>query len=391
MARKPKAVVETKGGIPREIASQNARALAELIGLAARLNSTESVDDLRAAFADGLREIWPSAGIRLCEIKADAKCLAPVEHPQGNPIPLRGSLLGKAAIEGRCRLVPNLDSEPAYLRGREAPSGVSWQSLIACPIPLERKPAWVIGVFLPTGSIVGPTDVMLLERAVGILEPLLLRWENQGIRLAAFREIARAIASAIDARDPCMVGHGGRVSEFAQATARVHGMSAELIDRLGLAGLLHDVGRLGIPESLLTKSGALTPEETRIVQAHPELSVRFLEKVDYLSDVLPAIRHHHERFDGSGYPDGLEGDDIPLAARLLAVADSFDAMTSPRSFRGPMTDTEALSELKREQGKQFDPILVEAFLRAYEEKLIMSQNVLRADDPLADIRLYKST
>jgi HD-GYP domain-containing protein (c-di-GMP phosphodiesterase class II) len=363
-----------------------ARALAELINLASELNSAESAEDLLGIFSRGLREIWPGAGIRLCEVRREAKCLVPLDYTVSSPIPLHGSLLGFVATYKSGSYIAKLENETLYLRGREAPPGVSWHSLIACPIPLGGDAGWVAAVFLPDGVPVKPGDGSLLERAVSIIEPLLRRWEKQRIRLTAFREIAKAIASAVDARDPHLVGHGGRVSEFAQATARVHGLQGELIDRLGLAGLLHDIGRLGIPESLLSKPGPLTPEEFRIVQMHPVWSERFLKKVEYLGDVLPAIRNHHERFDGGGYPDGLEGDDIPMLARLLAVADSFDAMTSPRPFRGPMSDTDALLEMTREQGKQFDPILVEAFLRAYDEKLILSQNVLRTDDPLAEIR-----
>jgi HD-GYP domain-containing protein (c-di-GMP phosphodiesterase class II) len=368
-----------------------AHALAVLIGLASRLNSSESTDDLLSIFSRGLREIWPGAGIRLCEIHRDANCLVPVDSPGGDPIPLHASLLGYVATDKSGSYVATLENEKRFIHGREAPSGVSWHSLIACPIPLGNDATLVAGVFLPDSVTVKSNDGSLLERAVSILEPLLRRWEKQRVRLAAFREIARAIASAVDARDPHLVGHGGRVCEFAQATARVHGLHGELIDRLGLAGLLHDVGRLGIPESILSKAAPLTPPEYKIVQMHAALSEQFLEKVEYLGDVLPAIRHHHERFDGNGYPDKLEGDDIPMLARLLTVADAFDAMTSPRPFRRPMSDVEALKELKREQGKQFDPILVEAFLRAYEEKLILSQNVLSADDPLAEIRLHKPT
>jgi HD-GYP domain-containing protein (c-di-GMP phosphodiesterase class II) len=386
MARKPAIDPENFEEPCVEETSSSARALAELIGLAAGLNSAESSDDLLTTFAKGLTDIWPGAGVRLCEVRKQAKCLVPHGDPGADPIPLKGSFLGSVAADKCSRRVPSLIDEPDYLRGREAPSGVNWRSAIACPIPLAGDPVWVVGVFLPDGIASGLQDLILLERATSLLEPLVRRFENQGIRLTAFREIAHAIASAVDARDPHLVGHGGRVCEFAQAAARIHGMRPEFIDRLGLAGLLHDIGRLGIPERILSKPGSLTPEEYRIVQTHPGLSEHFLEKVEYLKDVLPAMRHHHERYDGGGYPSGLEADDIPLAARLLTVADAFDAMTSPRPFRGAMSDAGAIDELRREQGKQFDPILVEAFLRAYEEKLILSQNVLRTDDPLAQIR-----
>lgn len=287
------------------------------------------------------------------------------------------------------RLIPDLEKEPNYLRGKEAPPGLTWQGAIASPIPLGEEPTHVIGVFLPDGSSPGPEDQALLQRAVTLLEPLANRWNSQDTKLKAFREIAVAIAAAVDSRDPHLVGHGSRVSEFAQAIARVHGLEAGFIERLGLAGLLHDVGRLGVPEDILAKPGPLSPGEFRIIRAHPDLSVRFLKGVEYLSDVLPTIRHHHERYDGQGYPGGLEAEEIPLGARLLCVADAFDAMTSPRPYRSPLSDDEALDELKREQGRQFDPILVEAFFRAYDEKLILSQNVLRADDPLAELRLHR--
>jgi HD-GYP domain-containing protein (c-di-GMP phosphodiesterase class II) len=366
------------------------RALAELVGLAARLNSARTSDELMNIFARGLADIWPGCGIRLCRVSEGAGCLMPVGEPQSEPIPIKGSLLGRAAGASGAFCSKNLDNETDYLRGREAPSGPMWRSAIVCPISIADKPLWIVAVFLQESLGAGDHQLAFLERAVGILSPLLSRWESQTNKLAAFLDIARAVASAVDARDPHFIGHGSRVCEFAQAAARVHGFQGELLDRLGIAGLLHDLGRVGIPETLLAKPTSLTPDEVRIVQAHPELSASFLSNVTYLADVLPAIRHHHERFDGTGYPDGLEGEEIPLLARLLAVADAFDAMTSPRPFRGPLSDTDALAGLKLESGGQFDPILVEAFVRAYEEKMIISQNVLRANDPLARIRLNTS-
>jgi len=372
-------------------ARADVRALAELIGLASRLNSSRSLESLLLNFARGLADIWPGAGVRLCEIDRAAGCLVPLESLGQKPIPLKGSLLGGAAVDGECMVIADLDKDPSYIRGKEAPPGLVWKSAIACPIPMEGEARHVVGVFLPGSTSVGSMDRMLLERAVMLLEPLLQRWRFQETQLDAFLSIARAIASAVDARDPHLVGHGERVCEFAQATARVHGLEKEFTDRLGLAGLLHDIGRLGIPEHILAKPGPLTPAEFRIIRAHPELSVRFLEKVDYLSDVFGAILHHHERYAGGGYPDGIEGEDIPLGARILAVADAFDAMTSSRPFRSALTDGEALAELNREKGSQFDPILVESFMRAYEEKLILSQNVLKADDPLSRLRIHPKT
>jgi len=373
---------------PGTTSNSNVRALAELVGLASRLNSSRSFDNLLSNFYRGLSEIWPGAGVRMCSIDIESDLLIPLESMSAEPIPINGSLLGTVAIKCSNILVRDLETHPDYLRGKEAPPGLTWKSAIAFPVRVNDTPSYVIGVFLPSGTNLTTSDAVILERAVSLIEPLLSRWQRHDMELTAFRAIARGIASAIDARDPHLIGHGERVSEFSQAIARMHGLDGGFTQRLGLAGLLHDVGRLGIPEAILTKPGKLTPEEYRIVTAHPELSVRFLQKVEYLYDVFGAIRHHHEHFDGSGYPDETEGDDIPLGARIITVADSFDAMTSPRSFRGAMSDEDAIEELENGKGTQFDPLLVEDFIRAYDEKMIISQNVLKADDPLDFLRAF---
>jgi len=368
-----------------ESGSSTVRALAELVGFAARLNGSRSLHNLLATFIHGLSDIWPGAGVRMCEVDWSTGNLIPVEDLGAEPIPIKGSLLGNAVTGCESIFIDDLENSAAYIRGREAPAGLLWRSALVCPMPME-EPDYVVGVFIPARVTVTHADLRLLERAVSLISPLVARWRSQDVKLDAFLAIARAIASAVDSRDPSYVGHGERVSEFAQATAHVHGLETGFVDRLGLAGLLHDIGRIGIPEKIIAKNGSLEPDEYKLVKAHPELSVRFLDKVEYLEDVFPAIRHHHERFDGGGYPLGLEDEDIPLGARILAIADAFDAMTSPRPFREPLTDIGALKELQDQKGAQFDPILVESFIRAYEERLIVSQNILRADDPLADLR-----
>ncbi len=368
---------------------QDARALSGLVTLASSLNASHSEEILLQNFTRGLKDIWPGAGIILFEIDRDAGFLIPMDSVTSDPVPILGSLIGSLLNERECKIVRHLDDHSGYIRGREAPPGLKWSGMVACPFPATGKPTHVVAVYRTESEPVVDYDKILLKRALTLLEPLLTRWRVQERQLEAFLQIARAMATAADSRDPYMIGHSERVSEFAQATARTHGLFTGFIERLSLAGLLHDLGRLGVPESILLKPDALTPEEMRIVRAHPDLSVRFLENVDYLQETFSAIRHHHERYDGDGYPDRIDGDDIPLGARILAVADSFDAMTSPRPFRGPMSDKEALHQLKMNKGTQFDPIIVEAFLRAHEEKLILSQNVLRAEDPLANLRTLK--
>lgn len=174
----------------------------------------------------------------------------------------------------------------------------------------------------------------------------------------------QALAEAIDAKDPYTHGHSARVAEYAIMVAKELGMSFEEMENLQAAAYLHDIGKIGIPEAILTKPGRLTNEEYQIIKTHPEIGARILAPVSFKGNVVPIVRHHHERLDGEGYPDRLKGKKIPFEARILAVADSFDAMTSLRAYRPPRDFASAQEELKRCAGEQFDKEVVEVFLKA---------------------------
>ena len=171
-----------------------------------------------------------------------------------------------------------------------------------------------------------------------------------------------ALAATIEARDPYTYGHSRKVSYYAVTIAEALGLPSEKVAIVSAAALLHDIGKVGIPDEVLNKADKLSVQEWELIKSHPKLSATIVGHVPSLTPCLPAILHHQERWDGTGYPSGLKGEFIPLEARILSVADAFDAMTSPRPYRGPMSYREALEELKRCSGSQFDPKLVEAFL-----------------------------
>ncbi len=172
----------------------------------------------------------------------------------------------------------------------------------------------------------------------------------------------QALAAAVDARDRYTRNHSENVSRYAQLIGRSLNLAEGDLEVLRMAGLLHDIGKIGIPDSILNKSGQLTDEERESIKAHPSVGASIVRNAHSLDAVLPAILHHHERCDGGGYPDGLQGDDIPFLARVIAIADVFDAFTTNRPYRDALSFEEAVQELKNGAGIQFDPLLVGAFL-----------------------------
>ncbi|MHB1381986.1 MAG: HD-GYP domain-containing protein [Thermoleophilia bacterium] len=180
----------------------------------------------------------------------------------------------------------------------------------------------------------------------------------------AFSGTIRALAETIDAKDPSTRGHSDWVSRYALMIGRALDLDDEKLEYLKYAGYLHDIGKIGIPDELLRKPEQLSEEEWRLMKKHPLGSSKILEPVQLSVVIKDAVRHHHERFDGKGYPYGLSGKAIPLESRILAVADSFEAMTADRYYRKALSDEQAVAELKRCAGSQFDPDIVEALLRA---------------------------
>ena len=181
-------------------------------------------------------------------------------------------------------------------------------------------------------------------------------------------ELFLILAKIIDARDPYVSGHSAKVADYATTIAMELGLPAERVEHLRQAALLHDIGKIGISEQVLHKPGKLTPEEYEYFQTHATLGAELLETCQGLRYLVPFVRHHHERWDGSGYPDGLRREQIPLEARILAVSDAVEAMASDRPHRRAMSLGEILAETRRCIGTQFDPAVAEAFLRVIERE-----------------------
>jgi len=191
--------------------------------------------------------------------------------------------------------------------------------------------------------------------------------ENHELFLASIR----ALAEAIDAKDPYTRGHSERVATYAAAIATEMGLAAEDVDRIRLSALLHDVGKIGVDDRIIRKPTALTEEEFEAMKTHPIKGAAIMSAIPQLADVIPGMRHHHEKWTGGGYPDGLAGERIPLQARIVSVADTFDAMTTTRPYQKAMEIDFVVDRIRQFAGVRYDPRVVQAFLRAWEKGELM--------------------
>ncbi len=239
-----------------------------------------------------------------------------------------------------------------------------FRSMISVPVSLKDKLLGIICAFSKkarhfTAEEIEVLNIFASQVAISIQESR----HYEDLHLNYFNTI-RALVLAIEAKDPYMHGHTERVTEYAVAVARVLKMSKKELEILRYASEVHDLGKIGIPDFILNKPGRLTPAERAIIELHPVKSVEMLEPLEFLRPSIPAVRYHHERYDGTGYPDGLGRNKIPLMARILACADAFDAMTSDRPYRiRKLTVQEALNEVKNNCGSQFDPDIAHIFIK----------------------------
>jgi hypothetical protein len=212
-------------------------------------------------------------------------------------------------------------------------------------------------------GVLGPFTAVLV-----LIPVLVARWAvaQFALQQRAYEATVSALCQAVETKDFYTRGHSERVSRGSVMISREIGMRVERVEAIRYAGMLHDVGKLGVPTSVLQKNGALTDDEYAAIQLHPMRGLDIVREIGFLDEALAGIMHHHERIDGKGYPMGLAGDEIPEFARVLAVADAFDAMTSNRSYRGARTVPEGIAELRKWAGAQFDPAFVAAFITAIE-------------------------
>lgn len=184
----------------------------------------------------------------------------------------------------------------------------------------------------------------------------------------AYLESIETLRYTVEAKDPYTKGHSDRVAEFSVLIGKKPGLSEEDLKTLRIGGLFHDIGKIGIPDSILLKDERLTPEEYSEIKHHPSIGTHILSNATIFSNIIPIVKHHHERYDGRGYPENLKGEDIPLLARIATVADAFDAMSSRRTYRNSLDINTIIDEIKKNSGTQFDSKIADVFLDILENE-----------------------
>ncbi|HNW33480.1 MAG TPA: HD domain-containing protein [Candidatus Ozemobacteraceae bacterium] len=299
----------------------------------------------------------------------------------------RGHGLAWNVIEtGRPLIVNEPAKHPAY-----EPGLIPDESLLLAPLP--SKTGW-IGVLVVSSKLDGGEFSSKDEKLLAtIAQQMGSVWENARLYRETrelFLNTVEALAAAIDAKDPYTHGHSRRVTDFSVATAARLGVAGDDLETIRVSALLHDIGKLGVSEAVLRKPDRLTADEYAEIKKHPVIGAEIMQHIRKLSKFIPGMIDHHERFDGSGYPDGRRGDAISLAGRIIAVADTFDAITSSRPYhpdrRGRPAEA-AVAEIRRCSGMHYDPAVVEGFLRAWDAGEIKPEEsaaVAPADQPPAN-------
>ena len=261
-------------------------------------------------------------------------------------------------------VINNVTEDERFDNRFDIVTGFVTRSIMCAPLVVQRKVIGVIEVLNKMDdSDFSESD---LEALVSVAATAAMSIENVRLHqsvITAYKSTIKALAATIDAKDPYTCGHSQRVTEYALRGAAALSLPAEDHEMLEYAGILHDIGKVGIAENILTHRGSLNTQEWEIVREHPRIGANILKEIPFLEKVKRLVLHHHERYDGNGYPDGLRGQDIPIGARLLAVADAYEAMTSLRPYRErTLTQEEAIEELENNKGTQFDPEVVVAFV-----------------------------
>jgi len=276
-------------------------------------------------------------------------------------IPVSRSIINRMFQTGESFLLEDALREDSF-REQESIIALRIRSALCVPLVHHRKMYGFLYLDKGVPGAYGKEDLEFLRSIGFILAPLIENVHLYHELKHAFHETVQALAETIDKKDPYTGGHTRRVMQYSLAIGRMMGLAGGMLENVKLAAILHDIGKIGVGDRILLKGGRLDQDELETMNRHPQYGAEILGHVGQLKEVIPGVRSHHEKYDGTGYPDRLKGPDIPLIARIIAVADTFDAMTTDRPYQKAMSAHEALDILRENKGPQLDREIVENFI-----------------------------
>lgn len=282
------------------------------------------------------------------------------ENLAKSSFPASKGIAGQVISSGKSLIVNDVSNSPLFYSGIDKQSGFVTRSILASPLKIKGRTIGLIEVVNKKQGTFDDNDLFFLE---AISSQAAVSIENSRLytRLSeAYLETIEVVVSAIDARDPYTFGHSKRVSEYSLDIAKELGYKKDM-KILKYGAILHDIGKIGVPDGILRKPGKLTFEEYGSIKKHPGIGAELITKVSFLNETVPFIKYHHERIDGNGYPEGVKGNRIPFEARIIAVADTFDALTSNRPYRKSLSLETARDELLNVRNTQLDSSIVDVF------------------------------
>jgi putative nucleotidyltransferase with HDIG domain len=372
----PAALQESLLSADQERAERARMRLEILVSVTQNLARLRELDVLYPMVVDELLRVLPAQRVALFLTTPDGTLEAKIARHASDPggtVEVSRTILDEVVTNRICVMTADAKSEQGY----DSSASIVLQDIrsVLC-VPIESKADLLGAIYMDAPGRQGmftEEDLHFVSGVAGVAAVAITNAQAMDAVRSTAQELNRAylsmlavLANAIEARDHYTIGHTWRVARFAQAIARRLGWNEDKISEIEVGGVLHDIGKIGVPDSILSKAGPLSEDEEEQMMLHPEIGARMLHDVPTLEHVLPYVLHHHEYYDGTGYPHRLAEQAIPIQARLLAVADALDAMTSDRPYRSGLDPDTAMSEIREKAGSQFDPVIVEALVQAFE-------------------------
>lgn len=338
------------------------------------INSTLKEDEIMKRTIESITELLnsESGSLLLLDEKTQELYFDVAHGEKGEEVKrirlkLGEGIAGWVAKEGKPLIVNDVQKDKRFYRKADETSQYVTRNILCVPVKIKGKVIGVIEAINKNDGLFTNADLSILTY---LADQVAIAIENARLYdelKKTFLDTAEALAEAIEQRDPYTGGHTRRVLNYSVAVGKEMNLSEEELENLKLAAILHDIGKIGVEDRILRKEGPLTNEEFEEMKKHPEIGAEIIRHISSLKGVIPGILYHQERYDGKGYPSGISNGNIPISARIIAVCDTFDAMTTDRPYRKGLGVEKALEELKKFAGIQFDPDVVNGFISAFRK------------------------